>query len=88
MTSSAELEARLPATAIRYVRAQLDARESNWLKDRGWKYSCATPGFYWMWTREWEGKTFLVDQKTASRIQSGWDTTEDNRLHPLDYEDS
>jgi hypothetical protein len=72
---------------IREERERLDYRESRWLTSRGWTYTSKTPGCYWMWQKDWDGKTFLVSQETAVRIQGIWDSDEHAKAHPEEYED-
>ena len=72
---------------IEYARERITDRERRWLRGNGWSETSSTPGNYWMWQKEWEGKTFLVDQETAARIQGIWDSEADYQAHPEDYED-
>lgn len=69
------------------MRREADDAEHKWLRDKGWSETSQTPGCYWMWLMEWGGKTLLVNQQTAARIQAIWDADEDARLHPERYED-
>lgn len=75
----------LPHSLILDKRQSADDDEAAWLRERGWKHTCQTPGSYWMWQRAWDEKVFLVDQSTAARIQASWDLTEDQRAHPGEY---
>lgn len=59
----------------------------KWLESRGWRRTSATPGSFWMWFKEWDGKTFMVNDDTAERIQRHFDAEEDFRQHPEEYED-
>lgn len=71
---------------IQRLRARADNKQNNWLVRRGWEHTSSTPGSYWMWRKEWEGKTFLVEEQTAARIQEHCDREADYQLHPEDYE--
>lgn len=78
---------RLEHRRIEYLHQRLEWREQAWLRSRGWTYTSSTPGCYWMWMKEWDGKTFLVSQDTAARIQGYWDADADAEAHPEEYED-
>ncbi len=39
------------------------------LEDCGWVYSCDTPGSRWMWSKEIDGRTLVVDRDTAIEIE-------------------
>lgn len=80
-------DSRLEHENISYVRVQINRREEIWLEKSGWTHTSSTPGCYWMWMKEWDGKTLMVGQDTAARIQSIWDAEADERLHPEDIED-
>jgi len=43
--------------------------EYQYLISCGWKYTCHTPGSYWLWEITWEGKTILVEQSMAVDMQ-------------------
>lgn len=53
-----------------------DARQAvtnairTYLERFGWKYTCSTPGSYWMWKRDFGGKygVVIVPQDLAIRI--------------------
>jgi hypothetical protein len=77
----------LPSVKLETIRNRLDNECSKWLRLRGWQYTSSTPGSYWMWTKEWDGKHFLVDEKTAERIQDGWDRSEYVKQHPDEFRD-
>ncbi len=72
---------------LEWRREELEREEAGWLRKSGWSYKSQTPTCHWMWLKEWDGKTFMVDQKTASRIQAHWDAEADARAHPELYGD-
>ena len=40
-----------------------------YLEKCGWKYTCETPGCFWLWQRALDdGRTVLTDRETAVRI--------------------
>jgi len=44
--------------------------ERKYLTYRNWKYTCATPGSYWLWSKELpNGKTALLQTSMAVSIQ-------------------
>jgi hypothetical protein len=57
------------------------------LRAAGWKHTSSTPGSYWMWEKEMEGKTYLVDQATAVRIQENLDREAYAAQYPEEFED-
>ena len=80
-------EPRAESSKIERLRERANDLRDSWLRSRGWSHTSETPGCYWMWQREWKGKTFLVDTTTAERIQATWDGEEDFKQHPERYED-
>lgn len=78
-------DSRLEHRNIAYSREQLSFREKDWLRKSGWDETSSTPGCYWMWQKEWDGKTFLVSQSDAARIQGIWDSEKDYEAHPEEY---
>lgn len=73
--------------AIDYERQKLVYREEKWLEKSGWKRTCSTPGSYWMWEKDWDGKTFLIMHKEAVMFQGIWDSEADCKANPEKYED-
>jgi hypothetical protein len=71
---------------IQHAELVLADKREKWLRSRGWVSTSATPGSYWMWQKDWDGKTFLVDNDTATRIQEFWDREEDCKQHPDNYD--
>ena len=80
-------DSRLECRNIEWAKQQLAYREEKWLRASGWQQTCSNPGSYWMWQKDWDGKTFLVNTATAANIQSIWDSERDALAHPEDYED-
>lgn len=57
-------------TRIEDKKRQIEAFEREYLQVNGWKEtSSKTPGSYWMWYREWEGRTLMAHQAQAMSIQ-------------------
>ena len=54
---------------VDYAEQQHDFAVALYLRTKGWKHTSDTPGSYWMWEREIDGRTLLVDQNTAALIQ-------------------
>jgi len=82
-----DIDTLLPCARFEYEREEIDRRECGWLERKGWTYTSQTPCCRWMFVREWEGKTIIVDQDTARMFQGKWDADEDYHLHPERYED-
>lgn len=78
---------RLPSVRLESERAELDHREGAWLRLRGWKYTHDTPGSYWMWTTERDGKTLLLSQSDAARFQDHDDREAYFDQHPEEMGD-
>lgn len=53
-------------SAVEDLRHEAEAH----LRKSGWKHTSSTPGCYWMWEKEMDGRVFLVEFETAMRIQS------------------
>jgi hypothetical protein len=77
----------LPAEKIKGDEEKIIKRKREYLTRSGWKDTSSTPGCYWMYEKEWDGKTFLVDVGTAFRIQSQLDAKRYMRAHPEEYEE-
>jgi hypothetical protein len=45
--------------------------QTNFLEKRGWKYTCNTPGSYWMFERKMtDGRTLLVERSFALTLEA------------------
>ena len=55
---------------IQDLRFDLSTAEAHWLRRNGWKSTSSTPGCIWLWEKEWQGKTLLVEQKFAVTLQA------------------
>lgn len=56
---------------LRYQRDMLAYREDAWLRRAGWKHtSSGTPGSYWTWQREHEGRLLVCDRRLAISMQA------------------
>jgi len=48
---------------------QLGFDQDRYLREHGWNYTSNTPGCFWLWTREWDGKVLAVSKELALRMQ-------------------
>ena len=64
---------------IRAEEEQIGFKMEAHLRGHGWVHTSSTPGYYWMWKREIDGVTYMVERTTAIRIQS-W--IEAHERHP------
>jgi len=51
------------------AREQLNIDIGEFLRSRGWEYTCDTPGSLWLFRKAVGGKTLLVDADTALHIE-------------------
>ncbi len=42
----------------------------KYLRTHGWTYDCNTPGGFYLWEREWEGKHYRMRPDDAAYVQS------------------
>lgn len=56
------------AQALREQAADL---ENEALRRAGWEYTSSTPSSVWMWKKQFNGQTFLVDRELALSLQQG-----------------
>lgn len=66
----------------------IDAAENNvgelrtkYLDKSGWEHTSSTPGCYWMWTKEIDGKQYMLNSDGADRFQRELDYREMNKPH-------
>jgi hypothetical protein len=58
----------------RYQREMLEYRVDAWLRSKGWKSTCDTPGSLWLWQRTLDdGRVALVNKSTAESMQAWFD---------------
>lgn len=50
---------------VRYEREMLEYAVDAFLRSKGWKATCSTPGSFWLWTKTIDGREVLVDKETA-----------------------
>lgn len=67
---------------IRGAQQSLHWKAEAHLRASGWKHTSSTPGSYWMWEREIEGRIFLVEFESAMRIQAYYEAEERYRNDP------
>jgi hypothetical protein len=56
--------------AITRAKEALSFEEEAFLRERGWKHTSATPGSYWLWEREHEGRVILVQTNIAMNMEA------------------
>jgi hypothetical protein len=77
----------LPAEKLTTDEKAIDDRKREYLCKAGWLLTSDTPGFHWMYQKEWRWKTLLVDRNSAFKIQSHWDAEAYMKQHPEEYRD-
>jgi hypothetical protein len=68
---------------IENARVSLDNVKHDFLKANGWTYTSSTPGFFWMWEKEFSGRRILVSTDHAISIQSNIDDANYPYVEPL-----
>jgi hypothetical protein len=66
---SAELVAMHQATVA--AEERLEALQIKFLRACGWDRVCDTPGSYWVWTKQWCGRTYTCGTDLAISFQLG-----------------
>lgn len=51
------------------LRRDADDEVESALTKAGWEHTSSTPGSYWMWVKEIDGRSYCVPLATAARIQ-------------------
>jgi len=72
---------------IKFCREHTGWARDKWLRRNNWEQTCQSPGSYWMWKKEIDGETFLVDSNTAERIQEHLLAEQDYKERPEEYEE-
>ena len=55
---------------IHEAQEQVGALKDNYLRQHGWKYTCDTPGSYWLWEKAAPGgQILLLDRDHAVEMQ-------------------
>jgi len=54
---------------VRAAQEDLGYAIGAFLRAAGWAHTSTTPGSYWMWVRELDGRKIMVDQATALALQ-------------------
>lgn len=76
-------KSRLPRTDYDDVlEAQNEAGyvADTYLRERGWEYSSSTPGCYWLWSKEIDGKRWTGGRDLAISMQRAIDWKEPHRF--------
>lgn len=47
------------------MKADWEQSRACYLKSKGWEPTCKVPANIWLWEKEIDGKTLLVDESTA-----------------------
>ena len=55
---------------VREAQGKASMLRLQYLEERGWESTTATPGHFCVMTREWQGKTLLVDGLGAMEMQT------------------
>ena len=59
---------------IENAREQLGFAVNDFLRRKGWQYTCETPGSLWLWKRALkDGRVMLVNEATALYAQAWFD---------------
>jgi alpha-amylase/alpha-mannosidase (GH57 family) len=59
---------------IQLLEIEIKQAKETRLRKAGWRYTCATPGSYWLWEKKLEdGRTILVDESFAHTLQDQLD---------------
>jgi hypothetical protein len=61
---------------IRLAEEDLGFKVDAYLRSKGWRNTSKTPGCYWMWLREIDGVTYMVERDHAVRIQAHLENAE------------
>lgn len=72
-----EVRAAKTVHDIAFLREQFGYAEDEFLRRRGWKHTSDTPGCFWMWQREIDGKVYSVSKSTALSMEEINDVHED-----------
>jgi hypothetical protein len=67
--------------AIDDALEKVGALKVKYLRQSGWHYTCQTPGSYWMWMKELDGKHYLLGRDDADTFQRELDYREMNKPH-------
>lgn len=67
---------------VRSAREDLDTEVAGFLRGKGWKHTSSTPGCYWMWEKEVDGRLLLVEESMALNIQSHLEQQEEVKSAP------
>jgi hypothetical protein len=60
--------------AIRDAEDELGDAQRRYLTKNGWRYNSTNPLFIWFWEKQLpDGRTVLLDQQTALRMQQALD---------------
>lgn len=51
-------------------KSALEYAETCYLQNAGWHHTSSNPIFIWMWEKEWNGRTFMMDRRHALLIQN------------------
>ena len=55
--------------AIMKARDEVDHAESGYLRERGWEYTCSTPGSVWRWAKRIKRRVLVMSQGDAVYAQ-------------------
>ena len=55
--------------AIERAHGEVDRAEMGYLRERGWEYTCSTPGSVWRWTKKVKNRFLVMRQDDAVHAQ-------------------
>ena len=55
---------------LKILYSKIDTKEQNYLEQKGWCYTSNTIGSIWMYKKKIDNVTYMVDQRTALRIEA------------------
>lgn len=80
---------RISGQALDDAAFELEQLQNNYLRERGWNYTCDTPGAYWLWEKEIDGKRWTADAGLAIGMQRRWlDAQEPHQFVRADDEEA
>jgi hypothetical protein len=58
---------------LEVMRENLEAREHQYLREKGWQYTCNTPGSFWLWQKKVGDTILALELHHAISVQSHLD---------------
>lgn len=54
---------------IEQAEQEIGYLKARYLRQRGWTYTCATPGSRWMWTKSYRGRIMVMYEESALAVE-------------------